>query len=113
MTLITPKRDVERLEARLVVVRESLVEFETALRDLKKRVQCGEVDTLKDVSKTVADIRGWMKLAMETESQLAEYARKEAAIDGAYGLDLEQARSEIGCRLAQLRRCCGAGRVSE
>ncbi|WP_417524699.1 hypothetical protein [Marinovum sp.] len=112
MTLITPKQDIDRLEGRFLVVRESLEEFEAALRDLKQQVRSGEVTALKDAGKTLAEIRGWMKLAMETEAQLAEYARKEAAIDGAYGLDLDKARSEIGCRLAKLRKCCGAGRVS-
>lgn len=109
MVLITPDQDVARLEEDLQVVRECLVEFEAALRDLKKRAQGGEVGTMKDVGKTLAEIRGWMKLAMETEAQLADYARREAAIERAYGLDLDLARSEIGCRLAQLRKCCGAG----
>lgn len=111
MTLITAKQEVDRLEGKLLVVRESLEDFEAALRDLKQQVRSGEVKALKDVSKTLAEIRGWMKLAMETEAQLAEYARREAAIEGAYGIDLERARSEIGCRLAKLRKCCGAGRV--
>lgn len=113
MTLITPEQDMDRLEGKILVVRESLEDFEVALRDLKQQVQSGEVTALKDVSKTLAEIRGWMKLAMETEAQLAEYARKDAAIEGAYGIDLEKARSEVGCRLAKLRKCCGAGRISE
>ena len=112
MALITPNQDVARLEEDLEVVREFLGEFEAALRDLKQRVQNGDIGTLKDVSKTLAEIRGWMKLAMETEAHLAEYARREAAIDGAYGLDLDKARFEVGCRLAQLRKCCGAGGIS-
>lgn len=112
MALITPNQDVARLEEDLEVVRECLGEFEAALRDLKQRVQNGDIGTLKDVSKTLAEIRGWMKLAMETEAHLAEYARREAAIDGAYGLDLDKARFEVGCRLAQLRKCCGAGGIS-
>lgn len=113
MVLITPEQDVQRLEDDLRDVREVLGEFEATLRDLRQQVRAGEVDTLKDVNKTLAELRAWVRMAKETEAQLAEYARKDAGIAGAYGLDLDRARSEIGCRLARVRRCCGARGVSQ
>ena len=112
MVLITPEQEIARLEGDLEDVRDILGEFEETLRDLRKRVRAGEVDNLKDASKTLTELRSWLKLAKETEAQLAEYARKEAGIVGSWGLDLDRARSEVGGRLARVRACCGARGVS-
>lgn len=112
MVLITPEQDIARLEGDLEDVRSILGEFEETIRDLRERVRAGEVDKLRDAGKTLSELRAWLKLAKETEAQLAEYARKEAGIVGSWGLDLDRARDEIGCRLARVRACCRSKDIS-
>ena len=52
-------------------------------------------------------------MAIETEKALAQQNRQRLEIDGGYGLDLDAARDQIGCRLARLRRCTDKGQVPE
>lgn len=110
--LITITSELERLEqereeiaAMLAGFKEDLFAMQRVLNE-EKRAGGG------DGAKTLTEIQYWIKQAKETEKEIEAIRRKDCAIVEGYGLDLEQAGLEIGCRLAGLRACCGAEEVS-
>ncbi|WP_181389470.1 hypothetical protein [Pseudoprimorskyibacter insulae] len=105
MTLITPDTGPSSLEAIAADCEQQLADISIELRDLMQRVRTGEGCSKDDVGKKLLEMRAWLKTARETEAQLHAERRKRCGIVGGYGLDLEQARFEVGCRLARLRRC--------
>jgi hypothetical protein len=106
MTLITPENELSRLEEKRQRIAESLERLAGAIGALEKKVAAGEVGNTTEAGKVLADIRYWLKQAWETEAEIERFRRKDAGIAHEYALDLERARSEIGCRLARLRPCC-------
>lgn len=113
MTLITPEhQEIDRLKSDVEALREILHELKEKMSDLRKQVQAGEVESVKEAGKTLQELRAFVKLSMETEAQLNEIARREQGLDRPYALDLDEARRQIGCRLARIAPCCRAGRVA-
>ncbi|SMC42462.1 MULTISPECIES: hypothetical protein [Primorskyibacter] len=106
MTLITPEEGFAELENVAREVREELREARKDLQDLRQRVRTGEVGTETEGLKILAYVRSMLKAASETEAQLAKAQRDRAGIVRDYAIDFDAARSEIGCRLDRLRRCC-------
>ena len=113
MTLITPEDETTRYEAVLESCTQQISDIALELEDLMKQVRAGEEIGKRDFTGRLKDMRDWLKVARDTEVQLAAAQRKDKAIAGDYGLDLERARTEIGCRLARIRRCCREGRLPE
>ncbi|MGX9354120.1 hypothetical protein ACS3SW_02850 [Roseobacteraceae bacterium S113] len=110
MTLITPERKEQAaLQSQVERIRQALSDLEAHMEDLGQQVRTGEVDTVKEAGKTLQELRQWMRVAMETEKALDEYAKRESGLDGGYALDLTEARRQIGCRLARLSPCCKRG----
>ena len=68
-------------------------------------------DAVKDSSRMMTDIRNWIRLALEAELKLEQRKKKERGIVHTYALDMDAARTSVGCRLDRLRRCCRAGRL--
>ena len=91
------------------VVEEQLLEMSNALIALQERVRHGELEALKDSAKLTVEIRHWLKMALETEQRCEDRRREQQGIVNGYALDLDAARTEVGCRLARLRatRCPG------
>ena len=112
MTKTTPKAGEAPLDPGMELLENVLIEFGGELETLKARVRDGDVEAVKDATKVVADIRHWMRLAKEAEAQFDQRRKESAGIEHGYALDLAHARSEIGCRLARLRRCGGSRDVS-
>ena len=106
MTLITPEDELSQLEDKRQRIADSLEALSGAIRALEMKVAAGEVGNTTEAGKVLADIRYWLKQAWETERDIERFKRKDAGIAHEYALDLERARSEIGCRLARLRTCC-------
>lgn len=91
------------------VVEEQLLGMTTELLELQQRVRAGEVEALKDSARLTAEIRHWLKMALDTEQRCEERRKEQQGIVNDYAIDFDRARTEIGCRLARLRaRGCPA-----
>ncbi|WP_047995658.1 hypothetical protein [Puniceibacterium sp. IMCC21224] len=113
MTLINPETRMSKLEKDRKSIAATLRNIRRELSALEKEVQAGDVGQAREAGKTLADIRYWLKAARETEAELENVKRARVGVAHSYGLDLERARSEVGCRLARLRRCCREGGIPE
>ena len=112
MILITPEETSSPLNEDIERLQTNLRGFARDIENLQERVQSGDV-TDAETRKVFSDLRSWLRMAMETEKALAQQNRQRLEIDGDYGLDLDAARDQIGCRLARLRRCTDTGQVPE
>lgn len=112
MTTDKPPEDAG-LDAEIEQVRRTMTYLTELLALMEDEVMEGDPGSIKEAAKLLAEIRNWSKLAMETEARFEERDQRRHRVANGYALDLEEARATIGCRLARLRRCCGAGRVPE
>lgn len=101
------------LDAEIEQVRRRMIYLTELLALMEDEVMEGDVGAIKEAGKLLAEIRNWSKLAMETEARFEERERRRDGIAHGYALDLEAARTTIGCRLARLRRCCRDGAFAE
>ncbi|WP_186766547.1 hypothetical protein [Puniceibacterium confluentis] len=106
MTLITHDTRLSELDTTRAHIAATLKSIRLQIVDLKTRVEDGNLQNTREVGQLLADARYWLKAARETEAEIENVEKQRAGIVHDYGLDLEHARSEIGCRLARLRRCC-------
>ena len=113
MVLITAEEESSVLDLEREAIARELRTIRRMVTELRERVEAGETGTGSEASKALADLRVWLKHAKETEVQIERHRREHAAIEGAYGLDLDAARVAVGCRLDRLRQCCREGRVPE
>jgi len=114
MTLITPEENLSHTAELLLSLQGSVRDLRNKTEDLMKRIQAGEDADLVSGSKQLAAADGLLRACQKVETNLVEQRNRQAGIaQGGYGLDLERARFEIGCRLARLRACCDQGRVSD
>lgn len=74
------------------------------IEDPQKQVRAGEVVNVNEARKLFSDLRAWLKMAHETEAVSAKRNKKQEGIAKDYRLDLDQARTQIGCSMARLRR---------
>jgi len=108
MTLITPDERISRTADLLRSLEESLSNLRRQAEDLRRQIEAGEDADLAHGSKQVAQVEGLIRSCQKVEVNLADYHNIQAGIaQGGYALDLEEARFEIGCRLARLRACGG------
>lgn len=113
MILITPDSDDDSVQQSIATISKQLRSFVSDLEDLQAKIYTGDTVKETDARKLFSEIRTWLKMAKEAEFACAERNRKKLGIVGDYGLDLDAARSQIGCRLDRLRRCCKERKVSE
>ncbi|MCI5111879.1 MAG: hypothetical protein MRY75_15120 [Marivita sp.] len=113
MVLITAEETGGALEAERDAIAQELRTIREMVARLRMKVEAGETGTATEAAKTLADLRAWLKHAKETEVQIERHRREHAAIEGAYGLDLDAARVAVRCRLDRLRACCREGSVSD
>lgn len=111
--LLTAEQQIDRLEEKRAEIEETLRDLTEDIRDIQARLRSGEVDRKSEASKPLSELKYWLKAIRETEAEIDAIRRKDLAITDAYGLDLDAARFEIGCRLARIRPCCGAEEVPE
>jgi len=106
MTLITPDERISRTADLLRSLEDSLCNLRQQAEDLRRQIEAGEDADLVDGSKQVAKVDGLIRSCQKVEENLVEHHNRQVGIaQGGYALDLEEARSEIGCRLARLRAC--------
>lgn len=111
--LITAEIERDRLEAQRNDIADTLAGLAADLRRLQNKLRHGEARKSGEDGKLLSELRYWLKAARDAEAELEDFRRKETGLVGAYALDLDAARHEIGCRLARIRTCCGAGALSE
>lgn len=114
MTLITPEERMSRTAELLQSLEASIRGLRQAAEDLRKQIGTGEDADLAGAGKQLGQLEGLIRSCQKVETSFVEQHHRQAGIvRGGYALDLERARFEIGCRLARLRTCCGAGQISE
>ncbi|MEX0318413.1 MAG: hypothetical protein AB3N21_10700 [Ruegeria sp.] len=114
MTLITPEERISRTADLLQSLETSIRGLRQAAEDLRKQIETGEDADLAGSAKQLGQVEGLIRSCQKVETSFVEHHHRQAGVaQGGYALDLEQARFEIGCRLARLRRCRGAGKVPE
>lgn len=113
MILITPDSDDDSVQQSIDTIAVQLRSFVFELEYLQSKISAGDTVNETDARKLFSDIRSWLKLAKEAEFACAERNRKALGIVGDYGLDLDAARDQVGCRLDRLRRCCHERKVSK
>ena len=112
MILVHIEEELSRLEHERERIAVLLRESSEALTRLLLQLEAGEGTNKTEAGKLLGDLRYWLRASHETEAQIANVRRKQKGIAGDWALDLDRARHGIGCRMARLRRCCGAGEVS-
>lgn len=110
MTLITPDEGPTGLSTSINALERQLADMRQDLEALYSRIRAGEFEELKNATRATAEIRQWLRIAIEAEAQLEKRNKQRKGIVHDYALDLDVARSEVGCRLDRLRRRrCPAG----
>ncbi len=102
--LVVAQCESVRLRAQRDEIAQMLEDVVADIRDLQEKIRSGEAKKA-EVAAGLADLRYWLKAARETEAELDAITRKENGIIGGWGLDLDRAVDEIGCRLARIRPC--------
>ncbi|MDF3605701.1 permease [Paracoccus sp. DMF-8] len=89
----------------LVTIADELFHSVAAdLTRLRRKIQAGEVDEVREAAKLVRDLRTATQLVLEERNRVDKLRKDVAGNVGAGTLDLDAARDEIGRRLACLRR---------
>lgn len=111
MILITRDDRRSGLTTSIDALEQQLADMREDLQALSLRIRAGEIDELKNATRATAEIRQWLKIAIEAEVQLDKRRQQDLGIVHGYGFDFDAARTEIGCRLDRLRRTRCAGRL--
>lgn len=109
MILITQDDGPSGLAASVGLIACQMAEMRAELEAIHTRIRNGELDGIGDAAKVTAEIRHWMKLALEAEVQIAKFTAKDQGLARGYALDFSEARESIRGRLARLGRGSGAG----
>lgn len=88
----------------VTIADELFQSFASDLTRLRRRIQAGETDDLKESAKLVRDLRAATQLVLEERNRVDKFRKEAAGHVGGGALDLDAARDEIGRRLARLRR---------
>lgn len=83
--------------------------YASDLERLRRRIAKGDTTELKETARMVRDLRAATQLVLEERSKLDKLRKDIAGDVGAGCLDLDAARTEIGRRLACLRRAGDGG----
>lgn len=110
MTLHTIETVTSETESLLNSVIGTIKDLREELEELKERIRVGEGLEKSQDNKTVATARTLLRTCQEVENRLVECRSKSAGIvQGGYALDLDRARTDIGCKLDRLRCTKRAG----
>lgn len=109
MTLITPDDGPSGLSTSIDALARQLADMRRELEVQYQRLKARDFSGLKDGAKATAEIRQWMKIAIEAEAQHEKRRKQEKGIVHGYALDFDAARDAICGRLDRLRRARDAG----
>ena len=114
MANLTPDDRILRTDDLLASLHQSLVDLRQQAQDLRDSIRAGGEAAMAEKSKELGRADIVIRNCQKVEACLVEQRERRAGIvQGGHALDLERARSEIGCRLARIRKCGDAGCVSE
>ncbi|WP_085890348.1 hypothetical protein [Roseovarius litorisediminis] len=111
MVLITPDEGPTGLTTSINSLERQLADMKEDLEAIYDKIRAGDLSELKEANKATAEIRQWLKIAIEAEAQLEKRRKHEKGIVHDFALDFDDARAQIGCRLDRLRRARCPGRV--
>ncbi|MFB9150738.1 hypothetical protein [Roseovarius ramblicola] len=111
MVLITPEEGPSGLSNAINSLEEQLADMRGELEALYRRIRAGEFDELKNATRATAEIRQWLRIAIDMEAQLEKRRQHERGIVHGYAIDFDAARVEIRCRMDRLARKRCAARV--
>lgn len=106
MTIHIPKVEVKPdplLDAAEEMCRDAAADLHRTIREIR----AGNLGEAKNAPGMIRDLRAAFHLAMEERTRVEKQRKQEAGIVHDYALDFEQARDEIGRRLARLRDAGG------
>lgn len=109
MILLTKDGGPSGLAASIGLLERQMADMRGEIEVLHTRIRNGELDEIRNASRLMAEIRQWLKLALEAEVQFEKFRTKEDGIVREYALDFTEARESIRGRLARLGRGGGAG----
>ena len=112
MILITPDEGPTGLTTSIDSLERQLADMRGEIETLFTRIKAGDFTELKNATRTTAELRQWLRIAIEAEAQLARRKKYEKGIVHDYAIDFDAARDQIGCRLDRLRRARCSARVS-
>ncbi len=104
MILITPDDGSDDLSDTLKSVQRQLSDMRGELDRTYERIKSGELDELQNAGKSLSDIRGWLKIALDAEVYLEKRRKEKQGIAHEFAINVEDAKSAIGERLHKLRR---------
>ncbi len=113
MTLITPDEGPTGLSTSITTLERQLADMRADLETLYDKIRAGELGELQNATKATAEIRQWLKIAIEAEATLEKRNKHDKGIVHDYALDFDAVRVQIGGRLDRLRRSRDAEGVSE
>jgi hypothetical protein len=102
-----------RLRKARRVVETQLSQMRADLEQLQVQLSTGRIEGLADSVRATDEIRQWLRIAMEMEVRLEQVNGEKNGRDGSRDINLDEARSQIGCRLDRLRRTRCPGRFPE
>lgn len=112
--MITPDDEIAQAAEVLDALYDAVRGLRREIIKLKDLAQSDQDLNETELSKSMRNVHGMIGQCAKAETFLNECKRRKNGIaKGDYALDLDRARVEIGCKLDRLRRCGGAGRVSE
>ncbi|EDM71987.1 hypothetical protein RAZWK3B_17753 [Roseobacter sp. AzwK-3b] len=111
MVLITQDDRPTGLTTSIDSLERQLADMQVGLLKLYDRIQDGDLENLKNANRATAEIRQWLKIAIEAEVHLEKRRKHEKGIVNDYALDLSEARVAVCGRLDRLRRARCPGRV--
>lgn len=112
MTLIKPDDRPLGLSTSITSLERQLADMKEELEAIYLKIKSGNLDELRNATKATAEIRQWLKIAIEAEATLEKQRKQDRGIVHDYALDLGAARDALGGKLDRLRRARSAGGVS-
>jgi len=101
------------LSTSVVRLQQQLCDMTLELETIQRQLSRGTPGVLGNSGRLIADIRQWLKIAMEAEADLERREKETNHSPVGYDLDLDAAKHSIGCRLDRLRRSRDTGRLPE
>lgn len=109
MEIITLDEEPSGLSTSISLLERQLADMREDLAVLYLKIKAGELDELKNATRATAEIRQWLKIAIEAEATLEKRRKQDRGIVHDYAFDLDAARLSIGSKLDRLRRARDTG----
>ena len=114
MTMTTLDDQIAQEVKLLSDARNALSLLRDEIHNLREKLACEDSSEAGSANAEVKRLTGLFDTCLTTENRLEKCRQAKAGIaQNGIAFDLDAARDSIGCKLDNLRACCGAGDVSE